>query len=61
MTTDAFRDYAKGDYRPGAALINKGKLNELAEGTDLIGAKRKVSAMDIGCYEVTMGFTIIVR
>ena len=61
VTTEAFKDYANGDYRPTAALINKGKMNELAEGTDLVGAKRKNGTMDIGCYEIATGFTVIVR
>ena len=61
VTTEAFKDYANGDYRPTAALINKGKMNELAEGTDLVGAKRKNGTMDIGCYEIATGFTVNVR
>ena len=63
VTTAAFRDYAAKDYRPtsGSPLIGKGRKNELADGTDLIGNRRAVGPMDIGCYEAAQGMIIYVR
>ena len=63
VTTAAFKDYAAKDYRPtsGSPLIGKGRKNELADGTDLIGNRRAVGPMDIGCYEAAQGMMIYVR
>ena len=63
VTTAAFRDYAAKDYRPasGSPLIGKGKKNELADGTDLVGNRRASGAMDIGCYEAKSGFIVYVH
>ena len=63
VTTAAFRDYAAKDYRPtsGSPLIGKGRKNELADGTDLVGNRRASGAMDIGCYEAKSGFIVYVH
>ena len=63
VTTAAFRDYTAKDYRPtsGSPLIGKGKKNELADGTDLVGNRRASGAMDIGCYEAKSGFIVYVH
>ena len=45
----------------GSPLIGKGRKNELADGTDLIGNRRASGAMDIGCYEAAQGMMIYVR
>ena len=52
--SDAFRDYANGDYRPKAPgqLVNKGVSYEGMAAKDLGGNKRLIGrAVDIGCYE----------
>jgi hypothetical protein len=52
--SDAFRDYANGDYRPKAPgpLVNKGESYEGMPSIDLGGNKRLIgSKVDIGCYE----------
>ena len=52
--SDAFRDYANGDYRPNAPgqLVNKGVSYEGMAAKDLGGNKRLIGrAVDIGCYE----------
>ena len=64
VTTRAFRDFANRDYRPasGSKLLNNGATNELADGTDLEGNRRKFGAQDIGCYEFDRaGFALILR
>ena len=64
ITTSAFRDFAHQDYRPrpGSVLLNKGRTNELADGTDLGGDRRKFGAQDIGCYEFARaGFALTLR
>jgi PKD repeat protein len=63
VTTAAFSDYTAKDYRPasGSPLIGKGKKNELADGTDLVGNRRASGAMDIGCYEAKSGFIVYVH
>ena len=64
ITTSAFRDFAHQDYRPrpGSVLLNKGRTNELADGTDLGGDRRKFGAQDIGCYEFARaGFALTFR
>ena len=64
ITTSAFRDFAHQDYRPrpGSALLNRGLTNELADGTDLGGDRRKFGAQDIGCYEFARaGFALTFR
>ena len=63
--SDAFRDYANGDYRPKAPgqLVNKGVSYEGMAAKDLGGNKRLIgSKVDIGCYEANAAeFCIRVR
>ena len=62
ITTEAFRNYANADYRAAGAaspLVNAGVNNELADGTDFTGGRRKAGKMDIGCYECLSGGLII--
>ena len=71
LTDAAFKDYAKGDYRPVAAgvLFNAGDNaaytnNGAISATDLAGAARIVKkVIDIGCYETatSAGLQIVVR
>ncbi len=65
ITTEAFRNYANADYRAAGAaspLVNAGVNNELADGTDFTGGRRKAGKMDIGCYEcLSGGLTIQIR
>ena len=39
--------------------MNAGVNNELADGTDFTGGRRKAGTMDIGCYECLSGGLII--
>ena len=62
VTTAAFKDFANADYRAAGAsspLVNAGVNNELADGTDFTGGRRKAGTMDIGCYECLSGGLII--
>jgi hypothetical protein len=65
VTTAAFKDFANADYRAAGAsspLVNAGVNNELADGTDFTGGRRKAGTMDIGCYEcLSGGLTIQIR
>jgi hypothetical protein len=71
LTDAAFKDYAKGDYRPvaGGVLFNAGDNaaytnNGAISATDLAGAARIVKkVIDIGCYEAAsgVGLSIFVR
>ena len=65
VTTAAFKDFANADYRAAGAsspLVNAGVNNELADGTDFTGGRRKAGRMDIGCYEcLSGGLTIQIR
>ncbi len=57
-----FRDMAGRDYRPAAnsPLINKGAPYPGMAASDLIGKARFLEkAPDIGCYEMTGAFTVI--
>ncbi len=57
-----FRDMAARDYRPAgnSPLINKGAPYSGMAAQDLIGKPRfQEKAPDIGCYEVTGAFTVI--
>ena len=54
LVSNAFRDYANGDYRPipKGPLANKGVRYEGMPATDLGGKKRIMGGkVDIGCYE----------
>jgi hypothetical protein len=58
-----FKDYENGDYRlsAGSPCINNA-YGEATTKTDLAGKKRVIGkAMDIGCYEFSSGFSVIVR
>jgi hypothetical protein len=58
-----FKDYENGDYRltAGSPCINNA-YGEATTKTDLAGKKRVVGkAMDIGCYEFSSGFSVVVR
>ena len=70
LTDAAFKNYAKGDYRPKreGALVNSGSndlyLSYATSATDLNGAPRiQGKIIDIGCWEIdsNLGFRIIVR
>ena len=58
-----FKDYENGDFRlaPGSPCINNA-YGEATTKTDLAGKKRVIGkAMDIGCYEFSSGFSVVVR
>jgi hypothetical protein len=58
-----FKDYENGDYRlaSGSPCINNA-YGEATTKTDLAGKKRVIGkAMDIGCYEFSSGFSVVVR
>jgi hypothetical protein len=58
-----FKDYENGDYRlaAGSPCINNA-YGEATTKTDLAGKKRVIGkAMDIGCYEFSSGFSVVVR
>ncbi len=58
-----FKDYENGDFRlaAGSPCINNA-YGEAATKTDLAGKKRVIGkAMDIGCYEFSSGFSVVVR
>ena len=58
-----FKDYENGDYRlaSGSPCINNA-YGEATTTTDLAGKKRVIGkAMDIGCYEFSSGFSVVVR
>ena len=70
LTDAAFKNYAKGDYRPKreGALVNSGSndlyLSYATSATDINGAPRiQGKIIDIGCWEVlsSVGSLIIVR
>ena len=61
-----FKDFGNGDFclRSGSPAINAGVNLDWAlnPGTlDLNHKPRKCGALDIGCYEVSSGFAILIR